>query len=159
MQRRELLQSLLLGSAGLALGAGPALAAEFEITKTNAEWQRILSPAAYRVLRLQDTEMAGTSPLLKEKRRGTFACAGCDLPLFSSTTKYESGTGWPSFYRPINVRAVGTHTDKSHGMVRTEVHCSRCGGHLGHIFDDGPQPTGLRYCINGLSLTFKPASA
>jgi peptide-methionine (R)-S-oxide reductase len=155
MQRRELLQTLLLGSAGLVLSGVPSLAAEFAVTKTTAEWQRTLSPEAFRVLRLADTEMAGTSPLLKEKRRGTFACAGCDQALFSSTTKYESGTGWPSFYRPINAKAVGTLVDKSHGMVRTEVHCSRCGGHLGHIFDDGPPPTGLRYCINGVALKFK----
>ena len=159
MQRRALLQTLLLGSAALAMGHVPALAAEFAVTRTTAEWQRILSPEAFRVLRLADTEMAGTSPLLKEKRRGTFACAGCDQDLFPSTTKYESGTGWPSFWRPVNARAVGTLRDNSHGMVRTEVHCSRCGGHLGHIFDDGPRPTGLRYCINGVALKFKPAAA
>lgn len=159
MQRRELLHSLLLGSAALMLGQIPALAAEFEVTKTTAEWRRILSPEAFRVLRLADTEMAGTSPLLKEKRRGVFACAGCDQALFASTTKYESGTGWPSFWQPIAAKAVGTLTDNSHGMVRKEVHCSRCGGHLGHIFDDGPRPTGLRYCINGVALKFKPAAA
>ena len=159
MQRRRLLQGLLLGGAGLGLSGAPLFAAEFAVTKTAAEWQRILSPEAFRVLRLADTEMAGTSPLLKEKRRGIFACAGCDQDLFASTTKYESGTGWPSFYRPVTAKAVGTLVDKSHGMVRTEVHCSRCGGHLGHIFDDGPKPTGLRYCINGVALKFKPAAA
>ena len=159
MQRRRLLQGLFLGGAGLGLSGRSLFAAEFAVTKTAAEWQRILSPEAFRVLRLADTEMAGTSPLLKEKRRGIFACAGCDQDLFASTTKYESGTGWPSFYRPVTAKAVGTLVDKSHGMVRTEVHCSRCGGHLGHIFDDGPPPTGLRYCINGVALKFKPASA
>jgi peptide-methionine (R)-S-oxide reductase len=159
MQRRELLQTLLLGSTALMLGGGVAGAAEFPVTKTNAEWQRLLKPEVYKVLRLQDTEYPGTSPLLKEHRKGTFACAGCDQALFASNTKFESGTGWPSFWQPINARAVGTYVDKTQGMVRTEVHCSRCGGHLGHIFEDGPKPTGLRYCINGLALTFKPATA
>jgi peptide-methionine (R)-S-oxide reductase len=158
MQRRELLQGLLLGSAALALGGPPAAAAQFAVTKTNAEWQRLLKPEVYRVLRLQDTEAPFTSPLLKEHRRGTFSCAGCDQALFASRTKFESGTGWPSFWQPINAGAVGTYVDKTHGMVRTEVHCSRCGGHQGHIFEDGPKPTGLRYCINGLALTFKPTA-
>lgn len=161
MYRRQLLQTFLLGSAGLlgsALGGMPALAAGFEVTKTDAEWRRILKPEVYKVLRQEDTEPAGTSPLLKEHRNGIFACAGCDLPLFSSMTKFESGTGWPSFYRPLN-NAVITTSDRSFGMVRTAVSCRRCGGHLGHVFDDGPKPTGLRYCMNGLALTFHPAKA
>ncbi len=110
------------------------------------------------MLRQSATEYPFTSPLLGEHRRGSFACAGCDLDLFSSTTKFESGTGWPSFWAPIE-DAVGTVEDRSWGMVRTSVHCSRCGGHLGHVFDDGPPPTGLRYCINGIAMTFKPAVA
>ena len=154
MRRRHFLTSLLMGSA-LPL-AGPALA--FEVTKSDAEWKKLLSPAAYRVLRQQDTEVPFTSPLNKEHRKGIFACAGCALDLFSSDTKFDSGTGWPSFYRPLP-NAVATHQDNSLGMTRIEVHCRRCGGHLGHVFDDGPKPTGLRYCMNGVSLTFKPASA
>ena len=156
MDRRQLLQGLLLGSAAGAMGGLPAFAAGFEVTKTDAEWRRILKPEVYKVLRQEDTEYPGTSPLLKEHRKGTFACAGCDLPLFASTTKFESGTGWPSFYRPLS-NAVATTTDRTIGMVRTEVHCRRCGGHLGHVFDDGPPPTGLRYCMNGLAMVFKPA--
>jgi len=112
---------------------------------------RILTPAQYDILRRHGTERAGTSPLNKEKRKGTFACAGCDLALFSSETKFESGTGWPSFWKPLP-SAVGTSTDKSYFMARNEVHCRRCGGHLGHVFEDGPPPTGLRYCMNGLAL-------
>jgi peptide-methionine (R)-S-oxide reductase len=125
------------------------------VAKTDEEWQRELSPDQYKVLRCHGTEPRGTSPLNKEKRPGTFRCAGCGEPLFSSDTKFESGTGWPSFYAPM-ADAVETTVDQSHGMVRTEVHCRRCGGHLGHVFDDGPQPTGERYCMNGLSLTFEP---
>jgi len=121
------------------------------------EWKKRLSPEAFYVLRKHGTERAGTSPLNREKRKGTFACAGCDLPLFSSETKYESGTGWPSFYKPLD-NAVGTTSDRTFGMVRTEVHCRRCGGHLGHVFDDGPKPTGLRYCMDGFALVFHPAA-
>jgi peptide-methionine (R)-S-oxide reductase len=127
----------------------------YAVTKTDEEWQETLSPKQYEVLRGHGTEMRGTSPLNKEKREGTFFCAGCGQPLFSSDTKYESGTGWPSFYAPLD-DAVATTTDRSHLMVRTEVHCHRCGGHLGHVFDDGPAPTGLRYCMNGVAMTFKP---
>ena len=122
------------------------------------EWKKRLSPEAFYVLRKHGTERAGTSPLNREKRKGTFACAGCDLPLFASETKFESGTGWPSFYQPIEGN-VGKTEDRAYGMVRTEVHCRRCGGHLGHVFDDGPKPTGLRYCIDGFGLVFHPAAA
>ena len=125
----------------------------FEITKSDAEWRKALSPEQYRVLREHGTERAGTSPLDKEYAKGTFLCAGCELSLFSSDTKFDSRTGWPSFYAPIE-NAVGTTTDRGFFMVRTEVHCRRCGGHLGHVFDDGPQPTGLRYCMNGAALKF-----
>jgi peptide-methionine (R)-S-oxide reductase len=128
----------------------------FPLTKTDEEWQETLSPKQYQVLRCHGTEMRGTSPLNKEKRPGTFSCAGCGQALFSSETKYESGTGWPSFYAPID-GAVATSTDTSHSMRRVEVHCSRCGGHLGHLFDDGPAPTGQRYCMNGVAMTFAPA--
>jgi peptide-methionine (R)-S-oxide reductase len=135
------------------------LAAEtFEVTKTDAEWHAILSDAAFDVLRKQGTEYPGTSPLLNEHRKGTFACAGCDLPVYSSETKFDSGTGWPSFYQEI-ANSIGKTQDTSLGMTRTEVHCRRCGGHLGHVFDDGPPPTGLRHCINGVALSFKPAAA
>jgi len=153
-----------LGLAGAALGvtirssimdASADTKTTFEVTRSDDEWRRLLSPEQYQVLRKHGTERAGTSPLNAEKRKGTFACAGCDLPLFSSDTKFESGTGWPSFYRPL-ADAVGTTTDKSFFMTRTEVHCRRCGGHLGHVFDDGPQPTGLRYCMNGVAMKFIP---
>jgi peptide-methionine (R)-S-oxide reductase len=130
----------------------------FEVTKTAEQWKRQLTPSQYNVLRNHGTERPGTSPLNQEKRKGVFACAGCDLPLFSSDTKYESGTGWPSFWQPLP-DAVGTKSDRSMLMNRTEVHCHRCGGHLGHVFEDGPKPTGLRYCMNGAAMTFKPASA
>ncbi len=128
----------------------------YAVTKTEAEWREALSPEAFRVLRQHGTERPGTSPLNDEKRPGTFACAGCGQPLFDAGTKYESCSGWPSFFAPIDQGAVGTTTDRSFFMTRTEVHCSRCGGHLGHVFPDGPEPTGLRYCMNGVSLTFVP---
>jgi peptide-methionine (R)-S-oxide reductase len=157
MKRR----SVLLGLAALsahAIAKDNATGKRFEIEKSAAEWRKILTPAQFAVLREHDTERAGTSPLNREKRRGTYHCAGCDLPLFASTTKYESGTGWPSFYQPLP-NAVGTQSDRSFFMERTEVHCRRCGGHLGHVFDDGPQPTGLRYCMNGVALKFVPAAS
>jgi peptide-methionine (R)-S-oxide reductase len=122
---------------------------------SDADWRKRLTPSQYDILRKHGTERAGTSPLNHEKRKGTFACAGCDLPLFSSDTKFESGTGWPSFYQPLQ-GAIETTTDRSFFMTRTEVHCKRCLGHLGHVFDDGPPPTGLRYCMNGEALKFVP---
>ncbi len=129
---------------------------KFEVTHSDAEWRKLLTPEQYEVLRRDGTERAFTSPLLNEHRRGTFACAGCDLELFPSTTKYDSHTGWPSFWAPLD-KAVVAETDNSYGMVRMAVHCRRCGGHLGHVFNDGPEPTGLRYCMNGVAMTFKPA--
>jgi peptide-methionine (R)-S-oxide reductase len=128
---------------------------QFAVSKTDEEWRRTLTPDQYAILRKHGTERAGTSPLNGEKRAGTFVCAGCGQALFSSATKYESGTGWPSFYKPLE-GAVGTKTDRSFFMTRTEVHCSRCGGHLGHVFPDGPQPTGERYCMNGVAMKFVP---
>jgi peptide-methionine (R)-S-oxide reductase len=125
----------------------------FDVTKTDEEWQDTLSPKQYQVLRGHGTEPPGSSELNREKRSGTFACAGCGQQLFSSGTKYESGSGWPSFYEPMP-DAVETTEDRSHFMARTEVHCRRCGGHLGHVFDDGPKPTGLRYCMNGVAMKF-----
>ena len=130
----------------------------FEVTHTEDEWKKILTPEQFYVLREEGTERPGTSPLNKEKRKGTFICAGCDLPLYSSETKYESGTGWPSFWKPLD-KAIGTSEDRSWFSVRTEVHCRRCGGHLGHVFDDGPKPTGLRYCMNGVAMKFEPAKS
>ena len=127
---------------------------KIETAKTDEEWRQTLTPEQFQVLREHGTEGRGTSPLLHEKRDGTFVCAGCGQPLFSSDTKFESGTGWPSFYRPIE-HAVGTTMDKSYGMTRVEVHCSRCGGHLGHVFPDGPEPTGMRYCMNGVAMKFE----
>lgn len=151
MQRRL----FLLSSA--ALFAAPAVGAEtFEVTLTEAEWRERLGDRAYRVLREEDTERPGTSPLNNEKRVGTYHCAGCDLPAFSSKTKYDSGTGWPSFWEPLP-DAIRTREDGGLFGSRTEVHCRRCGGHFGHVFDDGPKPTGLRYCMNGVALRFKPA--
>ncbi len=129
--------------------------ATFEVTRTDEEWRRLLTPEQFQVLRKHGTERAGTSPLDREKRAGIFACAGCDLALYPSTTKFDSGTGWPSFWQALD-KAVGTTTDSSFFMTRTEVHCRRCGGHLGHIFDDGPKPTGKRHCINGVALKFAP---
>ena len=128
---------------------------ESPIAKTDEEWRRTLTPEAFCVLREHGTERAGTSPLNREHRSGTFVCAGCGQPLFASDAKFESGTGWPSFWRPL-AGAVETSMDRSSFMTRTEVHCARCGGHLGHVFEDGPPPTGLRYCMNGVALKFEP---
>jgi len=154
---------LLLAGAGLGAlaltrwpqSADAATEGTFEVQKSEEEWRKLLSKEQFQVLRKHGTEYPGSSPLNHEKRKGTFACAGCDLPLFSSDTKFESGTGWPSFYAPAGDE-VETTEDRSHFMVRTEVHCKKCGGHLGHVFDDGPKPTGQRYCINGASLAFDP---
>lgn len=128
---------------------------EFPVNKADGEWQTQLSPEQYRVLRQHGTERPGTSPLNQEKREGTFSCAACGQTLFESDTKYESCSGWPSFFAPLD-GAIETSEDRSHLMTRTEVHCSRCGGHLGHVFPDGPAPTGLRFCMNGVSLAFQP---
>ncbi len=161
MHRRAFLH-VVLGAVPVALAGCSALADEpasqgtsaskaFEVTKTEAEWRSMLTPAQFNILRKHDTERAGTSPLNEEHRQGTYHCAGCDLPVYSSTTKFESGTGWPSFTAPLQ-NAIGTSEDRSLFAARTEVHCRRCGGHLGHVFDDGPRPTGLRYCINSAAL-------
>lgn len=155
MTRRGLLQ---MGGAAMAFAlAGRAGAAEeFEVTKTEEEWRAILTPAQFAVLREENTERAGSSPLNDEHRAGVFHCAGCDLELFSSDAKFDSGTGWPSFFRPLE-NAVATKADWGILGRRTEVHCRRCGGHLGHVFNDGPAPTGKRYCMNGIALNFIPA--
>ena len=141
-----------------ALAGDLAAKGHFEVTHTDAEWRALLTPDQYAVLRQQGTERAFTSPLDHEKRVGTFACAGCGNALFSSKTKFDSGTGWPSFWKPLP-NGVGQDNDTTLGMERTEIHCRRCGGHLGHVFDDGPKPTGLRYCMNGVAMLFKPQRA
>lgn len=151
---------IALASGFATLKSASGFAAEtdqktFEITKSEADWRKALTPAQFNVLRKQGTEPAGTSPLDANDAPGTYLCAGCALALFSSETKYHSGTGWPSFWKPLD-NAIETSTDTSYFMVRTEVHCRRCGGHLGHVFEDGPKPTGLRYCMNGIALTFAP---
>ena len=157
---------ILLGSGGAALLSGwmsfgtaqaaGSPAGKFQISLTEAEWKKRLTPQQFSVLRRESTERAGSSPLNKEKRKGTYVCAGCGLPVFSSSTKFESGTGWPSFYAPLR-GAVGTKEDNTLLTTREEVHCRRCGGHLGHVFNDGPKPTGLRYCMNGTAMKFRVA--
>ena len=155
MHRRDLLSLLLTASAGMVLGSRAAWAG-YPVTRSDADWKKALSPAAYDVLRHQATEMPYSSPLDMNTKKGTYSCAGCDTALFSSDTKYDSRTGWPSFWKPLP-KAVATRTDTSEMMMRTEVLCSGCGGHLGHVFTDGPKPTGLRYCMNGVAMRFKAA--
>ena len=169
-RRQILVAGTGLGAAAMAVGllprwvagaraAGAKHAGEgFEVTHSDAEWQALLGAERYDVLRQEGTERPYTSPLNDEHREGTFICAGCALPLFASSTKFDSHTGWPSFWKPLD-NAVTVRTDTSFGMTRDEVHCRRCGGHLGHVFDDGPKPTGLRYCMNGLAMKFQPAAA
>lgn len=150
-----------LAAIGTRFGIDRARSAageSFAVNKTDEDWKKTLTPEQYAVLREHDTERPGTSPLLNEKRKGTYKCAGCDQAVYSSETKFESGTGWPSYWAAID-GAVGTQEDNTLFMTRTEVHCGRCGGHLGHIFDDGPEPTGMRHCINGVAMTFAPAVA
>ncbi len=161
MLSRRIFMTTTLAATGL--GAFPTWATGFEVTHSSAEWKKLLSPAQYAILREEVTEkafsnslMGETSSLLKEARKGTYHCAGCDLPVYSSETKFDSGTGWPSFYAALE-GAVGTKEDNTFFTKRTEVHCRRCGGHLGHIFNDGPKPTGKRHCLNGLAMTFTAA--
>lgn len=164
ISRRVLLASGIAGAGlyGILRHSGSGAAAEsnekFAVTHTETEWRDLLTPEQFAVLRQGDTERPFSSSLLDEHGKGIFGCAGCVLDLFSSETKFDSHTGWPSFWKPL-ARAVGEQRDISFGMLRTEVHCSQCGGHLGHVFDDGPKPTGLRYCMNGVALTFRAASA
>jgi peptide-methionine (R)-S-oxide reductase len=157
--RRSLLSLAATGAAGAILWgcrAAPADAATYPVQMSDAAWRKKLGDQAWAVLRHESTERPFSSPLNDEHRAGTFLCKGCAQPLFSSKTKFDSGTGWPSFWAPLP-RAVGTKSDRSLLEARTEVHCSRCGGHLGHVFDDGPKPTGKRYCMNGVAMTFRPA--
>jgi len=157
--RRAFIGLIGAATAGTLLFGRPTKAAaelRFTVNRSPADWKRVLGPQRFYILRQAGTERAFTSPLLNEHRKGTFVCAGCNRPLFSSATKFESGTGWPSFWKPLPGGVV-TRSDRSLVMERTEVLCARCGGHLGHVFDDGPKPTGLRYCMNGLALRFAPA--
>jgi peptide-methionine (R)-S-oxide reductase len=157
VNRRELLGAAGVGAAALFLFQMPAVGApSFQVRHSPAEWRKLLGGERYAVLREAATERPFSSPLDREHRKGLYSCAGCALPLFSSATKFDSGTGWPSFWAPLK-NAVVTRSDRTLMMERTEVLCRRCGGHLGHVFDDGPKPTGLRYCMNGLALQFRPA--
>ena len=156
--RRKFIAFAAVASIAEILGVGKVLAATDHLVRTDAEWRKLLTPAQFRVLRQAGTEVPFASPLLNEHREGIFGCAGCEVPLFSSRTKFDSGTGWPSFWAPLN-DAIATKEDHSFGMIRNAVTCVRCEGHLGHVFDDGPKPTGLRYCMNGVALMFKPATA
>ena len=155
LNKRKFLSFASAGAALFVFGCGKSATAKtrYAVTYSDAEWKKRLSPAAYLVLRREDTERPYTSPLNNEKRKGTFVCAACNQRLFASATKFESGTGWPSFYAPL-VGGIGTNTDYKIGVPRTEVHCARCGGHLGHVFNDGPKPTGKRYCMNGVAMKF-----
>jgi len=162
-RRSSLRRSILLSGAGLPLlfwagsrAAHAAAAGSFPISYSDAQWRTRLTPAQYAILRQHGTERPYSSALNNEHRRGTFVCAGCEAELFASSAKYDSRTGWPSFWMPIAKDAVGESIDRSYGMVRTEIHCAHCGGHLGHVFPDGPPPTGLRYCMNGDAMLFKP---
>jgi peptide-methionine (R)-S-oxide reductase len=162
LTRRHALLAGAAGIAALALGRltwphSAEAAKTYEVTHTDAEWRKMLSAEAYQVLRHEGTERPFTSALLEEHRAGTFICAGCDLPLYSSKTKFDSGTGWPSFWQPLP-NAIEVSQDDSLGMERNEVHCINCGGHLGHVFDDGPKPTGLRYCMDGFGMKFTPTA-
>ncbi len=164
LNRRHLLHASLFGGfaaivAGrFGLAQAQDAAKVYEVSHSDAEWRKLLTPDQYTVLRQEGTERPFTSPLLHEERIGDFACAGCDLPLFSSKTKFDSHTGWPSFWAPLE-NAVSETSDRSYGMARTAVSCRRCGGHLGHVFDDGPKPTGLRYCMNGVAMKFVASAA
>ena len=161
LDRRRFLSLAATGTAAVALwgcrGSAARAAEHYPVTLTDAQWRAKLKPAAYDVLRKEGTETPFSSPLNNEHRAGSFACAGCEQPLFASHTKFDSGTGWPSFWAPM-AGAVLTRVDSTFGMDRTEVHCHRCGGHLGHVFDDGPKPTGKRYCMNGVAMTFRPGA-
>jgi peptide-methionine (R)-S-oxide reductase len=155
--RRTLLGWLGTGVAlSATIGASPAFAIPYRVTMSDADWRKKLGEASYQVLRHEDTEPPFTSPLNDEHRKGTFLCKGCDNQLYASTTKFDSHTGWPSFWQPIDKGAIGTVTDYKLGYARVAVNCADCGGHLGHVFKDGPKPTGLRYCMNGLAMKFRP---
>ena len=159
LTRRTALSGLAaIASASLLQATAARAGGDDHVAYSDAEWRAKLTPGQYQILRKEGTERPFSSPLLHEERKGVFACAGCGLDLFSSSTKFDSGTGWPSFWAPLD-KAVDTHVDRTFGMIRSAVTCHRCDGHLGHVFDDGPKPTGLRYCMNGLALTFKPATA